>query len=53
MRYRRLLSQLRRQDWLAVAIDLVIVVVGVFTCFAVEKFVFAPHRDVRHAKTDH
>jgi len=30
MRYRRLLDQLRRQDWMAIAIDLVIVVVGVF-----------------------
>jgi hypothetical protein len=30
MRYRRLLQQLRRQDWTAVGIDLVIVVVGVF-----------------------
>ncbi len=30
MRYRRLLEQLREQNWLAVAIDLVIVVGGVF-----------------------
>lgn len=30
MRYRRLLEQLRRQDGMAIAIDLVIVVVGVF-----------------------
>lgn len=30
MRYRRLIDQLRQQNWMAVAIDLVIVVVGVF-----------------------
>lgn len=30
MRYRRLLENLRRQDWTAVVIDFVIVVVGVF-----------------------
>ena len=30
MRYRRLLDQLRQQNWMAIAIDLVIVVAGVF-----------------------